>query len=456
MSNNFKFSYVHKNNEELAPELNKKGIYYANVVMWTVFFTLPLFWLLDFLIDRQDWIELVLIRVIVAALSYLIYIIGSKKKGEYLSTVTWFVGLNMLMYAVICGIIPVNQLMPYFLMMSVVILLCNTVLFWPPVYSVMICLMSYLVIIGFFSYKERIDKFVVLISHGGGIYFIISSFSCLIAYNRYQILVKEIEKNMLIDAANNRLLEQNEKINDQKYVIEDANRKLKVMNDYKQNALNIMLNDFKNFTGSIQMSLDLFKKTSTSLSKEQTEILDYISAGNEKLNYLSSKLVDSADGSEVKIDFNSEDLDINTLVESTVLEIADTALIKQINLQLHLSVTAIMVCLDKLFLGQILFKLLINAVRYAEEGSIITVHTHQLKDKCAVEVINIGKLIGKQKLDELFNRLSPDQSIQESIHAEDMGFSVARKLVETMGGSFTYNSEENIGNYYRIEFNYTH
>ena len=78
------------------------------------------------------------------------------------------------------------------------------------VYSVLICLLSYLVLIVLFYYKERMDNFAILISHGGGVYFVVSSFSCLISYNRYQIIRRGIEKNSIIDAANNRLLEQNE------------------------------------------------------------------------------------------------------------------------------------------------------------------------------------------------------------------------------------------------------
>lgn len=456
MSNNFKFPYINKDKKELVYELNKKSIYYGNVVIWTVFFTLPLFWLLDFLIDRTDWMELTLIRLIVATLSYIIYIIGNKKQDNFLSTITWFVSINVLMYSIICGFIPINQLMAYFLMISVVMLLFNTILFWPPVYSVLICLLSYLVLIVLFYYKDRMDKFAILISHGGGVYFIVSSFSCLISYNRYQIIKRGIEKNSIIDAANNRLLEQNEKINDQKYVIEETNRRLEVMNDHRKNAMKIMQHDFENFADSIQMSLDLLKKSSANLSKEQTEILDHIDEENRKLNYLSLKLAESADGDDTKIDYNNENLDINRLIEVAVIEMADTALIKQISIQLHLSASTIVVFLDKLFLGQVLFKILINATRYAEEGSVIAIHTHQLQEKCVIEVINIGKLIGIEKLNELFNKLDPGKSIQESIQNDDIGFSVAKKLVENMGGQVTYNSTVNTGNYYRIEFNYTH
>jgi len=456
MPNNFKFSFVNINKEAFADELNKKGIYYANVVMWTVLFSLPLFWLLDFLFLKDMWTDLMLIRLIVAVISYIIYIIGNKREWNYIKTITWFVVVNLLMHASFCGMLPLNHVMPYFLILSVAILLINTAIFWPPIYSVFICLLTYFVIFILFSNRERVDKYNLLISHGGGVYFVVSAFSCLIAYNRYAILKREIAKNILIDEAKNRQLEQNEKINDQKYVIEDANRKLKVLNDYRHNTLNIMLHDFRNFTGSIQMSIDLLKNKSDNLSEEQKEILNYISTGNDKLNYLSEKLAASADRDEAKVQFTQENFDISPEVEQAVLDVADSAQIKQINLQLHLSASPIMVHLDRLFLSQVLFKLLTNAIRYAEADSIITVHTNRQNDKCVIEVINIGKLVGVAKMNELFTKLQPFRSLKESVKSDsEMGFSVAKKLTETMGGTFAYSSDENTGNYYRIEFNCT-
>lgn len=456
MSSNFKFSYVNINKQELASELNKKGVYYANVVMWTILFSLPLFWLLDFLFVRFAWVDLMLVRLIVTIISYIIYILGNKKEWNYLFSVTWFIAVNVLMHAIFCGVIPVNFVLPYFLILSVVVLLINTAIFWPPVYSIITCLFTYGVIILIFSLQERFDKYNLLISHGGGVYFVVSAFSCLIAFNRHSILKREIAKNILIDEANNRMLEQNEKISDQKYVIEDANRKLKVLNDYRHNTLNIMLHDFRNFTGSIQMSLDLLKNKSDNLSAEQKEILNYISAGNEKLNYLSEKLAASADRDEAKVQFTQEKFDISPFVEQAVLDTADAAQIRQINLQLHLSASQIIVYLDKLFLSQVLFKLLTNAIKYAETGSILTVHTNRQNDKCVIEVINIGKLVGIAKMNELFTKLQPYRSLKESVQNDsEMGFSVAKKLTETMGGTFTYNSSEATHNFYRIEFTCT-
>ncbi|MDE3235737.1 MAG: hypothetical protein KGO81_07270 [Bacteroidota bacterium] len=457
MSNNFKFSYVNINKEVLEEEVSKRGLYFTNVVVWTVLFSLPLFWLLDYLFLRNSWTDLFLVRLIVGIISYVIYFASLRLKWNYKFTLAFFIGVNVLLNSVICGVLPESNVMPHFFVFSIMMLLLNTTLFWPAFYPVLMSLFSYLVIIIIYAFKPRFDRYNLLIIHGGGVYFIVSAFSCLIAYNRYLILKREIAKSILIDEANNRLLEQNEKINDQRYVIEDANRKLKILNDYRHNTMNMMLHDFKNFTGSIQMSLDLLKNKSENLTAEQKEIINYIGIGNEKLNYLSEKLANSADRDEAKIDFNFANIDINSEVETTVIDVADAAQMKQIGLQLHLSPAPIMVFLDKLFLSQVLFKLMNNVIRYAERGSVITVHTHSVNEKCVLEVINIGKLIGKDKLDELFNKLQPYRSLRDSIQSEaEMGFSVVKKLTESMGGQLTYNSDETTGNYYRIEFNSTH
>jgi signal transduction histidine kinase len=452
------FSYVNINKEALAEDLNKKGSYYANVVMWTILFSLPLFWLLDYLFVSNNWSELFMIRLAVAGISYAIYTYGYRWDWSYIQSLILFIGINVLMHSYICGSVRTGDMLAYFLLFSVFISLVNITLFWEPIYPLLMCLLSYAVIGIVYFIKTDDDNFKILLNHGGTVYLVLSAFSCLVSYNRYLIIRRDVAQNILIEEANNKVLIQNERINDQKYVIEEANRKLKILNDYRHNTMNMMMHDFRNFTGSIKMSLDLLHAKSENLTVEQKEIINYVGTGNDKLNYLSEKLAGSAEFQEAKVQFNYETFDITPVVEKAVLNIAtDAAQMKQINLQLHLSPSVIMVHLDKLFLDQVLFKLLTNAIRYAQSNSILTVHTNHVNNKCIIEVINIGKIIGKQKLDELFNKLQPHSTVEVSLNGDDdLGLSVAKKLTETMGGVFTYNSDEKTGNYYRIEFNSTH
>lgn len=458
MLTNQSFSYVNINKEALAEQLNAKGTYYANVVMWTIIFSLPLSWLLDYLFASSDWSFLFMLRLLVAGISYGIYTYGYRLDWPYEKTIALFIGVNVFMHAYVCGHVSFYDVTAYFLLFSVFIFLVNITLFWKPIYPVVLCLFSYAMIGVTYYFRTSGENVQYLISRGGTVYLVLSSFSCLASYNRYLILKRDLAKNILIEEANNRLLSQNERISDQKYIIEESNRQLKVLNDYKNDTMNIMMHDFRNFNGSIKMSLDLLLAKQDNLTAEQKEIVQYIGASNEKLGYLSEKLGGTADKNEAKIDFNYEIFDIGPVVEKAVIGIAsDAAQMKQINLQLHLSPTVMKVYLDKLFLNQLLFKLLSNTIRYAQSGSIITVHTNEINDKCIIEVVNVGKLIGKQKMDELFSKLQPHKNVKDALNTDDdLGLAVAKKLTETMGGTFAYNSEEKTGNYYRIEFASTH
>ena len=453
MLNTQKFSYVNIDQEELSQELIAKGKYYANVVHWTLIFSLPIFWLLDYIFLPEYWDNLLFIRLIFAILTYVIYVWGSKKKWPYYLTVVVFGGLNMALHAGICAIVSVNHMLPYFLLFSVVVLLFNITVLWPPRYSLILSGVAFLALILFFKLFNRYDGYDSLVANGGGVFFVMVSFSCLIAFNRYELFKRETARNILIEEANNQLIEQSEKINDQHHVIEDVNRKLQKLSDYRYNTLNMMLHDFRNFTGSIQMSLDLLKNTNGNLTLEQKEILGYIGVGNEKLKYLSEKMATSADTDNAHVAYNLADINLGEEVENATITLANAAQMKQISLLLNIDPSPLMLRLDKVFLEQVLSKLFANAIRYAQTGSVIAIYTHKKDDHAVLEVTNKGKLIGIEKLNQLFNNLDNLNQSQQTATQSALGFSMAKKLTEQMGGKLTYNSEMSTGNFYRLEFN---
>jgi signal transduction histidine kinase len=326
---------------------------------------------------------------------------------------------------------------------------------WQPFYAMLQCCISYAVLIIVFKIFNKNDGYDAMVSNGGGVFFILSLFSCLVASARYQLFRRETARNILIDHANNHLLDQNEKIIDQGRQIREANEKLKKLSEYRYNTLNMILYDFRNFTGSIQMSLDLLKNTNENLTPEQNEILGYIGVGNEKLKYLSEKLATSADSDAAQVDYNYDNINLNAEIENTTVNLADAAQMKQISLQLNLYPSPLVVNLDKVFLSQVLARLLSNAIRYSQSGSVLAVHSNKIGDKGVIEVINKGKLIGMEKLNQMFNKLDTLIGSDDTATQSQLGFSIVKKLTEQMGGKISFNSIESTGNYFRIEFNLT-
>ncbi len=450
--NYHKIPYVKIAPEQYQEEMDKNGTFYSNVAVWTLLFALPLFWVLDLLFSKPLWVDYMFIRIACFGLSYLIFWYGGKNKWNHLVHLNLVVALNLGLGAFSCGVLPLSQALPYYMVLSVMALLLNTMVFWKPIYSIMQVGITYVIIILLYSLSGREDGYAGLVKNGGGVYFIISAFSCLIAHNRYLIVKREIQKNLIIEESNKRLLEQNEMINDQHQVIEEANRRLKLLSDYRQNTLNIMLHDLKNFIGSNQMSIDLINRSSGNLTTDQKEILSYITMGNEKLHYLSEKLSDSADADTGKVTFKMEDFDMVAEVEKAAVSLVDAASIKEISLQLNLSPTPLIVNLDKIFVRHIFFKLLSNIIRFSQKASVISIHVSQSENYCAIEFINKGRAIGIDKLNEYFNRLgSPNQNESATSHS-GMGFSVSKKLIEDLGGELSYNSNDTYGNYFKIKF----
>ena len=459
MAQKIKFSYENIDEAELSNRLDKRGLYYANVIMWTMLFTLPVLILLDYLFLKNNWTTLFMARIVFGLASYVVFILGTKKRWNYLFTLKIFLGIHIALHSIICGIVSFNDLLPFFLIISIVVMLINTTVFWKPINSLVMSVFSFAIIALLFTLKTRIDKYEVLISHGGGVYFLVSVVSCMIAYNRYEIVKRSTQKTILIEEAYNRLLDQHEKINDQKFVIEETNRRLKSLNDYTQNTVDILLYDFRSFTNNIKLHLEALKHKSDNLTIEQKDTIGQIETGNDKLNYLSEKLAGSTERDETKVDFHIEQLDINKHVEKVAIEVSDSAQLKHIGLQLHLLPSAILSNLDSLFLDQVLFKFFTNIIKYASSNSIITIHTHYMASKAVIEIVNIGPMIGTDKLNSLFSHLSDSKNILDNLRngiEPELGFASAKKIVETMGGTVIYNCQEPDKNYFRIEFNSTH
>lgn len=454
MNNDFKFSYANINKTAFNQELSKRGAYYANVVMWTTLFSLPIFLLIDYLFCRDIWVDLTLIRLIGWGISYLIYTYSAKQNWGYLKTITWFVGVNIAIHSLICGIVPVNGAsLAYFLILSISMLVVNTTIFWPPIYSIYTCIVSYAIIFIAYSFSKRVDKYGIMIERGGGVYFLISAFSCLLAYTRYAILHRDAERSVMIEDANSKLFDRNEKIKDQHFEIEETNRKLKAVNEMSQDNMTVLMHDYKTFSDTVKSSMDSLKSNAYNLMPSQVDIINNIATQNDKLIYLAQKLsgTSSAATPETAIHFNKEYFDLNPEVEKAVLDIAESAMLKNMNLQLNISPAANNVYQDKLFTEQVLNKLMNNVIRQSQAGSIITVRAEHSNGSALIEVISHGVIIGMDKLNDMFNKLRTT-SITDENALNDLGLATTKKLVETMNGTFTYNSEDKTGNYFKIEF----
>ncbi|MFY8090610.1 MAG: hypothetical protein ACOVMI_05100 [Chitinophagaceae bacterium] len=197
MYKKYKFNYANINKSVFDTELNKKCAYYGNVVMWTTMFALPLYFLLDYLFLSEGWLDLIFFRLIGFGLSYLVYTLHKKNHWGFEKTITWFIAINVGIQAIICGMVPSMHAFPYFIMLAIYILIVYNTVLWNPMHSVYIFLFSLIIILLFYAFKNRPDKYLTMIESGGGIYVALALIACFLAFTRFNSLCKEVENQVV-------------------------------------------------------------------------------------------------------------------------------------------------------------------------------------------------------------------------------------------------------------------
>lgn len=197
-------------------------------------------------------------------------------------------------------------------------------------------------------------------------------------------------------------------------------------NHYTQPSLNILIRDLRTLTGQ---------------------------AVNDKLIYLDTKLSDVDKTGSVYFEYRYEDFDIILEIETIAISKMTEAENKAVSLQLHLSQSPVIVQLDRIFLQQILFKLLSQLVEGIQNGSVISIHVTDSDGKCMVEGINNSVVAEEQIAEDYFKKYRITNSLPNHAASGEDDLLVYKKITEDMGGELIYNFTKKSGkNYFRLKF----
>ncbi len=104
--------------------------------------------------------------------------------------------------------------------------------------------------------------------------------------------------------------------------------------------------------------------------------------------------------------------------------------------------TALVRC-DKDFIHQILFNLVDNAIKFANDGGVITVTVRTENDEVITTIHNTGIGMSQNTLDHIFNRFhKADKSRSFNARGAGLGLHISKILLGLMGGSIWAESEK--------------
>lgn len=230
------------------------------------------------------------------------------------------------------------------------------------------------------------------------------------------------------------------------------NARLRELDRMKDIFLASVSHELRTPLTSIKGFIELLEDERTGeLTDEQHRYLEIASRNSERLERLISDLLFVAEA-DVSLTFESARVDLRALVAERIECARPQAQEAGVELVLAGGESPALEG-DPARLAQLLDSLVSNAIKFSPAGSRVDVRTYAKNGHVVLEVADKGIGIPVSEQHYVFQRFFRGSNATERvIPGTGLGLSIAKMIVDTHGGSITFESDEGEGTTFRIEF----
>ena len=179
--------------------------------------------------------------------------------------------------------------------------------------------------------------------------------------------------------------------------------------------------------------------------EKERDYLQIISNDTKRLSRLVVRMLEASRISSGEIVMHPSVFELNEVISRTLLEMEHRIEQRSLAVDVRFADDETYVNADLDYITQVVYNLLDNACKYAQEGGLIDIRTGRAGDKIRVSIANSGKDISPEQLPYIFDRFyKVDQSRGVDANSAGLGLYLVKQILNMHGEEITAASENGV------------
>jgi len=261
---------------------------------------------------------------------------------------------------------------------------------------------------------------------------------------RLTLAVNEMVRHLRIILEDERSVREN--LERSRAELEDANEKLKELDQMKSEFLNTVSHELRTPLTAIKAFAEILLDNEGEDLDTQMEFLGIINKEADRLTRLINNLLDLSRIEAGRMNWHFEPSDLEELVANAYATLRPAAEKKEVIYNVEHAGKGLPVHCDFDKMQQVFTNLIGNALKFTPSGGAVTIHTRRVGDKAEVVVSDSGMGIAPEFHAKIFEKFGQvDTSETREIKGSGLGLPIARSIVEAHKGTLTVDSDAGRG-----------
>ncbi len=261
------------------------------------------------------------------------------------------------------------------------------------------------------------------------------------------IIAVTLENNLYFESIKNFNKKLEDEVSDATAGLRTANRKLKKLDDAKDDFISMASHQLRTPLTSVRGYLSMLQDGDFGrMTNEQKRVLGEAYSSSERMAFLISDFLDVSRLQAGRFELQKAPTHLGELLSSEIEHLKGTAKSKNITIDYSPPSNLPVIEADHNKIRQVTMNMIDNAIYYSPEGSTVTVSLYKQKNDIILTVKDFGIGVPASEQSKLFTKFYRATNARRARpDGTGVGLYMAKKIIVMHGGSIIFDSHENRG-----------